>query len=113
MTNKEFEQAEKELSGIEKMLTTEEIEIYDELRGPLEKFAEKYGMHKVSKFDISINEWVEQMFERAHTFLQTKMMLNACVSAKRSCRWAATAATIAILSLPAFWITVYLTLKGI
>ena len=34
-----------------------------------------------------------------HTVLQTEMMLNACVSAKRSCFWAAVAAIVACISV--------------
>jgi hypothetical protein len=34
-------------------------------------------------------EFRNELFQNIHTFLQTKMMLNACVSAKRSCFWAA------------------------
>lgn len=41
-----------------------------------------------------------------HSVLQTELMSNACVCAKWSCFWAAVAATIALLSAVAAWITV-------
>lgn len=42
-----------------------------------------------------------------HTVLQTEMMLDACVSAKRSCRWAAIAAIISLVGSVAAWIMVF------
>ena len=47
-----------------------------------------------------------------HYTLQTEEMFNACVSAKRSCFWAAVAATVAAVSAVATWLTVYLMFKG-
>ena len=44
--------------------------------------------------------------------LQTEMMFNACIFAKRSCFWAAVAATVAAISAAAAWLIVYLTFKG-
>ena len=41
-----------------------------------------------------------------HSVLQTELMYNACVCAKWSCFWAAVAATVALLSAVAAWITV-------
>ena len=82
------------------------------LKDPLIQFAETYGIHKISLFDVHINEWIKEMFERCHTFLQTKMMLNSSKTAKWSCIWAATAASIAFLATIAAWITVVLTIRG-
>ena len=102
MTNKEIEQAEKELSEIEKIQvpiggTPKVIKI------PLTEFAEKYGIHKIYFYEANIIEWIRLMFDHCHTFLQTKMMLNACISARSSCKWAAMAATIAAISVIAGW----------
>lgn len=93
MKNKEIEQAEKELSEIEKLpLGPDEQAIKDFLR--------KYGIHQISlKEGQGGPKWVRQMFEHAHTFLQTKMMSNACTTAKWSCIWAAVAATVAALGV--------------
>ena len=107
MTNKEIEQAEKELCDIEKLKKC----------GGLKKWLDDYG---VSYSAYSNNEtWFLRGFENAHRFLQTKMMLNACVSAsesgelaKRSCRWAAIAASLASLCTIGTWVTVILMLRG-
>jgi len=92
MKNKEIEQAEKELSEIEKMLPRKAEQ-------PLKKFFEKYGIHQVILAGQGGTKWIEQMFSYAHTFLQTKMMLNACTTARSSCKWAAVAATVAALGV--------------
>ena len=112
MTNKEIEQAEKELCEIEKNMGDPKGPKDDK---PVNKFLEKYGIHKAAQpgSNATSVEWREQTFRNAHTFLQTKMMLNACVSAKSSCKWAAIAASIALLATIAAWITVVLTLRGI
>lgn len=112
MTDKEIEQAEKDLSKIEK------IQIPDGgtlkvVKIALTEFAEKYEIHKMIFYEAYITEWTKQMFDHCHTFLQTKMMLNACVSARESgelakqscglakqcCFWAAIAAIVACISV--------------
>ena len=50
-------------------------------------------------------EWVRDTLEIAHRFLQTKMMLNACTTARSSCKWAAIAATVAAIGVLAGWYT--------
>ncbi len=98
MTNKEIEQAEKELSEIEKLP-------YSDIDVALEKFIEKYGIHKVPKLPSGIGstDWRKKTFDNAHTFFQTKMMLNACTTARSSCKWAAIAATVAAIGVIASW----------
>lgn len=92
MKNKEIEQAEKELSEIEKMPPGKaEAEII--------RFLKENGIHQIRKKSQDQAEWIEQMFRYAHTFLQTKMMLNACTTARSSCKWAAIAATVAALGV--------------
>ena len=43
------------------------------------------------------------MTQAIHSCLQTKMMLNACIYARRSCMWAAIAAIVAFLSVVLMW----------
>ena len=113
MTNKEIEPAEKELSEIEGMP-------HNDIGVALEKFIEKHGIHKVPQLHRGTDstDWRKKTFDNAHTFLQTKMMLNACISAKQSCKWAAIAATVAALGVLASWYVyllkmIFQILKGI
>lgn len=113
MTNKEIEQAEKELSNIERMP-------HNDIGVALEKFVEKYGIHKVSKprGGVDNSDWRKKTFDNAHTFLQTKMMLNACTTARSSCKWAAIAAIVASIGVIASWYVfllkmIFQILKGI
>ena len=98
MSNKEIEQAEKELSEIERMP-------HNDIGVALEKFIEKYGIHKVPKPQRNTDsiDWRKKTFDNAHTFLQTKMMLNACTTARSSCKWAAIAATFAAIGVILSW----------
>ena len=113
MTNKEIEQAEKELSEIGKKKK-------DTVFNLLTDFFEKYNIPDVTSgpSPLSLDERVEKRFNRAHTFLQTKMMLNACTSARSSCKWAAIAATVAAIGVIAGWSVflhkmIFQILKGI
>jgi len=117
MTNKEIEQAEKELSEIEKNMGDPKGPIDVK---PLNNFFEKYGVHKavMPGGGATRAEWREQTFRNAHTFLQTKMMLNACNFSKLACKWAAIAAIVAALGILASWYTylfkmIILMFKGI
>ncbi len=98
MNNSEIEQAEKDLSEIEKM--TDEAQQNERLK----IWIKKYGVY-VSIPTTSHIIWNQEAFSRAHTFLQTKMMLNACTTARSSCKWAAIAATVAALGVLAGWYT--------
>jgi len=112
MTNKQIEQAEKDLCEIEK------IQIPDggtlkQVKISLVEFADEHEIHKMIFDESHITEWTRHMFAHCHTFLQTKMMLNACVSARESgelakqscglakwcCFWAAIAAIAACISV--------------
>ena len=96
MTNKEIEQLEKELSEIEKL----PLEKHQQA---IIKFLENHGIRQIPLKGQGGPEWVRQMFEHAHTFLQTKMMLNACTSARSSCKWAAIAAMFAAIGIILSW----------
>ncbi len=97
MTNKEIEQAEKDLSEIEANpdvgpRRTAAINLAKELRVSL------YDSHKPGT-----NAPTPVIVENIYRFLQTKMMFNACVSARSSCKWAAIAAIVASLGVLASW----------
>ncbi|MBC8179665.1 hypothetical protein H8E88_00950 [candidate division KSB1 bacterium] len=104
MTNKEIEQAEKELSEIEKNMGNPKGTIDVK---PIDNFLEKHGIHKAPMPGSGATraEWREQTFRNAHTFLQTKMMLNACNFSKSACKWAAIAAIVAAIGVLASWHT--------
>ena len=97
MTNKEIEQAEKELSEIGANpdagpRRTAAIKLAKELGVSI------YDLHRHGAFAPT-----EVIIENIYRFLQTKMMLNACVSSKQSCKWAAIAATVAAIGVIASW----------
>ena len=101
MTDKEIKQAVKELCDILKLKPTIEFE---KSHGQLEEWLTRYGVyHRKSE---SVNDgvvWWREAVENAYRFLQTQMMLNACVSAKRSCFWAAIAAIAACVGVVLTW----------
>ena len=93
MTNKNIEQAEKKLSEIGANSDT------SLRRTAAIKLAEDLG---VSIYDSHVPDVflrTEVIVEDIYRFLQTKMMLNACVSAKQSCKWAAIAAIVASIGV--------------
>ena len=108
MTNKELKQAKQKLCDILKEEGNNRARwaklrsLAGELNAPVPS-----GLHDAFPID-SINAITKNI----HTMLQTEMMLNACISAKHSCKWAAIAAFIALLATIAAWITVLLMLKG-
>ena len=116
MTNKEVEQAEKELHKIEEEPSPEHR------FEPMKEWTKKYGAHHSSPPSYyqpeKMVEWVRDTLEIAHRFLQTKMMLNACTTARSSCKWAAIAATVVAIGVIAGWYTylfkmIILMFKGI
>lgn len=108
MINKQLKQAREDLCAILKRHTR--AQQHDQM----EEWLTKYGVyHRRSESVGDGVVWWREAVENAHRFLQTEMMFNACVSAKRSCICAAIAASIALLATIAAWITVYLTLKRI
>lgn len=112
MTNKEIEQAEKELNEIDANPDT----------GPRRTAAIKLAKEmRVSIYDPHRQGAIAPtgvIIANIYRFLQTKMMLNACVSSKQSCKWAAIAATVAAIGVIASWYTylfkmIILMFKGI
>lgn len=78
----------------------------------LRKIAEKLSAKLPNGLSDRQRKELVQLNASIHDVLQTELMFNACVSAKRSCRWAAVAATVAAVSVAAAWLIVYLTFKG-
>lgn len=48
---------------------------------------------------VRLEAFIGELLNNMHYTLQTEMMLNACISAKRSCFWAAVAAILACFSV--------------
>ncbi len=102
MTNKEIEQAEKELNEIEEMPLNEQCE-------PMKKWIDKYHVSVSLKYSPPSTssppdlQWLKEALENAHRFIQTKMMLNACNFSKLACKWAAIAAIVASIGVIASW----------
>ncbi len=108
---KTIEQAEKELSEIEKLPREKQYE-------PLKEWIDKYGVSVFFKYSPSDNLWKKEALENAHRFIQTKMMLNACNFTKLACKWAAIAAIVAAIGVILSWSVflhkmIFQILKGI
>lgn len=110
MTNKVIKQAREDLCNIEKPnAERKQLQRF----GQMDEWLTKYGVyHRRAEAVGDGVVWWREAVENAHRFLQTAMMLNSCFFAKRSCIWAAIAATIAFFATIAAWITVVLTLRG-
>ena len=114
MTNKEIEQAKKELYKILRE------DINDEKRcDKLHSFAVEINATvppgQLKKFT---QDYINTITSYIHTVLQTEMMLNACNYSKLACKWAAIAATVAALGVLAscyafFLKTIIQILRGI
>jgi hypothetical protein len=97
MTDSEIKKAEKELFDILKQKSTKKATESHDL---LEDWLTRYGAyHRKAEAIEDGAVWWGEAVENAYRFLQTQMMLNACVSAKRSCFWAAVAAIAALVSI--------------
>jgi hypothetical protein len=96
MTNKEIEKKLEKVRKINAMSTNPKKEAAMIL-------AKELG---VSTRDANIEgrpAGIGIIIDRIYRYLQTQMMLNACISAKRSCKWAAIAAGIAAIGVIASW----------
>ena len=92
MTNKEIKEHEKTLSEISALP-------FEEQPNKLQEFGKKIGINAPHAPGNVQQNQVIHMTQAIQSCLQTKMMLNACVSAetssdlaKQACRWAAIAA---------------------
>lgn len=106
MTNKEIKKHEKELCEILKL-------DFGEQPNKLQKLGKTIGINLPYSPNEHRQRQVIHMAQAAHSFFQTKMMLNACVSseesselanqacksAKWSCFWAMLAAIAACISV--------------
>ena len=90
MTNKEVKKYEKELCEILKL-------DFEEQPSKLQELGKTIGINLPHNPNEHRQKQIIHMTQAAHSFFQTKMMLSACVSAKRSCFWAAIAACIAVI----------------
>lgn len=114
MNTKELNRAKQEFQEIQKKPLKER-------NGELKRFMNQYHIHQpnVSRTSIqSIDEWRDACVSSIHTFLQTEMMLNACVSAresaesaKESCRLAKWSCFCAAVAAIAACIGLLLTLR--
>lgn len=106
MTNNELENFEKQLCEISALPI-------DKQPKKLQEWGETIGVNLIHTPRSVDQKSTIHMVQAAHSFLQTKMMLNACVSAKESgelakqscnlakwsCIWAAVAAIAACISV--------------
>ena len=92
MTNREIKKAEKDLSDILRLN-------FDEQPNKLIELGRNIGINPPHNPDNYRQGQVIYMTQAINSFLQSKMMLNACVLAKWSCFWAAIAAIAACISV--------------
>ena len=91
MKTRELERIEEKLCRIQEKPFVEQKQLLIDLQREI-KLALPYQ-------DDSVQREVRYRTQGIHTFLQSKMMINACVSAKRSCFWAAVAAIAACIGV--------------
>jgi len=106
MTNKEIEDIEKKLKDIQNKPFNEQL-------NSMNKLQKDIGLNLPHTLGNTTQKKIFYMVTGIRTFLESKMMLNACVfaeqscklvkqacgSAKWSCRWAAIAAIVACISI--------------
>ncbi len=99
MTNEEIENYEKELCRILKL-------DFEEQPSELQKLGKMIGINLPHSPENTRQKQTIHMTQAAHSFFQTKMILNACVSAEESsklakwcCIWAAVAAIAACITV--------------
>jgi hypothetical protein len=116
MTNQEIEKYKKELATITKEINIakneplgQRLKKLQEAVKKIQKLADDVSTYKYYQGQLpddndlgscSICEKIyKEIYHDIHCTLQTEEMFNACVSAKRSCRWAALAAIVACISV--------------
>lgn len=92
MRTKKLEKLEQELCEIQKLP-------FENQPGKLHKWGQQNNVNLPHTPENTRQKQVIHMTQSAHSFLQTKMMLNACNSARRSCFWAAVAAVCASITI--------------
>ena len=97
MTNKEIEQVEKKLNNIATIPDT------GPRRTATIELAKELGVNIDYPHRPGTLAPTEDIIGNIYRFLQTKMMLNACVSARSSCKWASIAAAVAAFGIIASW----------
>lgn len=97
MTNKEIEQAEKKVNNID-------ANPDEGSRGiQARQLAKELGVSVLDPHVQGAYAPTGVLIGNIYRFLQTKMMLAACISAKQSCKWAAIAAAVAAFGIIASW----------
>ena len=95
MKNREIRRAKQKLYEILNKECTDEVE----RRNQLVVLAQGLNAFAHPEAEIYSTKAINDITRQIHTVLQTEMMLNACVSAKRSCFWAAVAAIVACFGI--------------
>jgi hypothetical protein len=130
MTNKEIEKYEQDLTGFVNESRsvgnlTERHSALDNLLPKFQALAATVGSPWLSvdlmnantigiqEIVANLEHYIEELTNNIRISLQTKMMLNACVSAEqsattaqRACKWAAVAAIVSVLGVVGTWVTV-------
>lgn len=90
----------------QKLSDISRLESFDDQLKKLVKLQEDLGIKLPHTMEYTIQKKIFHITTGIHTLLQSKMMLKACVSAKRSCRWAAVAATLSFFGMLGAWAAV-------
>jgi hypothetical protein len=129
MMNKEIEKYEQELTKLTKALVGKEhsdlTSLYQRIRNlaaeipaPLSNVDILNAEIRAAKTTtVGMEGICGELINNIHRALQTKMMLNACVSAEKSCKlakwscfWAATAAIISLIAAIAAYVSIFVML---
>jgi hypothetical protein len=93
MTNKEIEKIKQEVYEIQKVTDSrQQLE-------PIKAVAERIGARLPVHSSEEQKHFISETIHNIHIVLQTEMMFNACIFAKRSCFWAAIAAIASCISV--------------
>lgn len=98
MTNKKIRQYKEDLKKAHN-------KPWPEIETEKRKIAENLSVKLPDGLSDGQRKELVQLNASIHDVLQTEMMFNACVFAKRSCFWAAVAATVSLVSLSLFLLT--------
>jgi hypothetical protein len=93
MTHREIEKIKQELYDIQRLPDSpQQLEPIKRLAGRIPACLPVHPSEEQKDF---INETIHNI----HIVLQSEMMFNACIFAKRSCFWAAVAAVVSLVSV--------------
>jgi hypothetical protein len=93
MKNKEIEKTKQDVYEIQKKPDSrQQLE-------PIQDVAKRIGAPLLVPHSEEQKHFINETIHNIHIVLQTEMMFNACIFAKRSCFWAAIAAIAACISV--------------